>query len=75
VAQAAAKSQGLRLTTREREILQLISEGKASKEVAVVLSLSVKTAETHRANLMRKLQIRSIGELVRDAVRNKMIEP
>ena len=52
-AQAATKSRGLRLTTREREILQLISEGKATKEVAAVLGLSVKTAETHRVNLMR----------------------
>src|SRR5579872_5932872 len=48
---------GDRLTSREREIVQLLSEGKSSKEVASVLSISVKTAETHRANIMRKLEI------------------
>ena len=73
-AQAATKSLSPRLTDREHEILQLISEGKATKEVAAVLGLSVKTAETHRVNLMRKLQVHSIGELVRYAVRNKIIE-
>ena len=51
---------GDRLTSREREIVQLLSEGKSSKEVASVLSISVKTAETHRANIMRKLEIHSV---------------
>ncbi len=46
-----------RLTSREREIVQLLAEGKSSKEVAVSLGISVKTAETHRANIMRKLRI------------------
>ena len=63
------------LTTREREVIQLLAEGKTSKEVAVALSLSVKTAETHRTNLMRKLDLHSISELVRYAIRNKMVEP
>jgi DNA-binding NarL/FixJ family response regulator len=63
-----------RLTSREREIVQLLSEGKSSKEVASDLSISVKTAETHRANIMRKLEIHSVSELVRYAVRNQIIE-
>jgi DNA-binding NarL/FixJ family response regulator len=63
-----------RLTSREREILQLVAEGKSSKEVATALSLSIKTAETHRANIMRKLDMHSISELVRYAVKNQIIE-
>ena len=63
-----------RLTTREREIVQLLAEGKSSKEVAVALGISVKTAETHRANIMRKLEIHSVTELVRYAIKNKIIE-
>lgn len=66
---------GDRLTSREREIVQLLSEGKSSKEVASTLNISVKTAETHRANVMRKLDIHSVSELVRYAVRNQIIEP
>jgi DNA-binding NarL/FixJ family response regulator len=64
-----------RLTSREREIVQLLAEGKSTKEVAVSLGISVKTAETHRANIMRKLEIHSVSELVRYAVKNQMIEP
>lgn len=63
-----------RLTPREREIIQLLSEGKSSKEVAVTLGISVKTSETHRANLMRKLEIHSVSQLVRYAVRNQIVE-
>jgi DNA-binding NarL/FixJ family response regulator len=63
------------LSTREREIVQLLAEGKSSKEVAVVLGISVKTAETHRANIMRKLEMHSVSELVRYAVKHCMIEP
>jgi DNA-binding NarL/FixJ family response regulator len=63
-----------RLTTREREIVQLLAEGKSSKEVASSLSISVKTAETHRANIMRKLQLHTVSELVRYAVRNQIVE-
>jgi DNA-binding NarL/FixJ family response regulator len=63
-----------RLTPREREIVQLLSEGKSSKEVAVVLGISVKTSETHRANIMRKLDIHSVSQLVRYAVRNQIVE-
>jgi DNA-binding NarL/FixJ family response regulator len=63
-----------RLTSREREIVQLLAEGKSSKEVAVALGISVKTAETHRANVMRKLQVHSVSELVRYAIKNSIIE-
>lgn len=63
-----------RLTPREREILQLLAEGKSNKEVADLLGISVKTAETHRANIMLKLDFHSITELVRYAVRNKIIQ-
>jgi DNA-binding NarL/FixJ family response regulator len=63
-----------RLTAREREIVQLIAAGRNSKDVAAVLGISVKTAETHRANIMRKLQVHTVSELVRYALRNKLIE-
>ena len=61
------------LTPREREIVQLLAEGKSTKEVAVALGLSVKTAETHRSNIMRKLSLHSISELVLYAVRNNIV--
>jgi DNA-binding NarL/FixJ family response regulator len=64
-----------RLTSREREIVQLLAEGKSSKEIASSLSLSVKTVETHRANIMRKLDLHNVSELVRYAVRNQIVEP
>ena len=67
-------SPSIRLTPRQREIVQLLAEGKSSKEVAVSLGLSVKTAETHRANIMRRLECHSISELVRYAVRNEIIQ-
>jgi DNA-binding NarL/FixJ family response regulator len=63
-----------RLTGRQREIVQLLAEGKTSKEVAVALNISVKTAETHRANIMRRLELHSVSELVRYAVKNQIIE-
>lgn len=63
-----------RLTPREREVVQLLAEGKSSKEVAVVLNLSVKTAETHRTNVMRKLDLHSVADLVRYAVRNNLVQ-
>jgi DNA-binding NarL/FixJ family response regulator len=66
---------GARLTAREREIVQLIAEGRSSKEVAEALGISVKTAETHRANLMRKLALHSVSELVHYAIRNQIVEP
>lgn len=63
-----------RLTRREREVVQLLAEGKTSKEVAVALGMSVKTAETHRSNVMRKLDIHSVSQLVLYAVRNNIIQ-
>lgn len=65
---------GRRLTPREREIVQLLAEGMTSKDVATTLSISVKTAETHRTNIMRKLDLHSVSELVRYALRNHIIE-
>lgn len=71
---ASTMSMRNRLTPREREIVQLLAEGKSSKEVAVALFISVKTAETHRANIMRKLEVHSVSDLVRYAVKNHIIE-
>lgn len=62
------------LTSREREVIQLLAEGRTSKEVAVTLNLSVKTAETHRTNLMRKLNLHSVADLTRYAVRNGIVQ-
>jgi DNA-binding NarL/FixJ family response regulator len=64
----------LRITAREREIVQLLAEGKTSKELATILGLSVKTVETHRSNILRKLNCHSVTELVRYAVRNHLLE-
>jgi len=61
------------LTPREREVIQLLAEGKTTKEVAVTLNLSVKTAETHRTNLMRKLDLHSVVDLTLYAVRNGIV--
>lgn len=63
-----------RLTMREREIVQLLAEANTSKAIAVRLGVSVKTIEAHRANVMRKLDLHSVAELVRYAVRNKIVE-
>lgn len=63
-------SQAGTLTRREREVVQLLAEGKTAKEVAGLLGISRKTVETHRANVARKLQLRSLGELIRYAIRN-----
>jgi len=62
------------LTTREREVLQMIAEGKTNKEIAVVLNLSVYTVDAHRGRIMEKLNLHSINELVRFAVRNGLID-
>jgi len=62
------------LTPREREIVQLLAEGKSNKEIASYLRISVKTAETHRANIMLKLNFHSVTELVRYAVKNRIIQ-
>ena len=62
------------LTAREREIIQLVAEGQSNKEAASTLGISVKTIEAHRANIMRKLHLRSVSDLVRYAIRNKIVE-
>lgn len=64
-----------RLSPRERETVQLLAEGKSNKEVAAILGISPKTAETHRAVIMRKLGLSAFSDLVRYAVRNGIIEP
>jgi len=63
------------ITAREREIIQLLAEGKSNKETASTLGVSVKTIEAHRANIMRKLRLRSVTDLVRYAIRNQIVQP
>lgn len=63
------------LTARERQVLQLIAEGKSTKDVATVLSISVKTAESHRTRLMQKLDIHETASLVLYAVRRGIVQP
>jgi DNA-binding NarL/FixJ family response regulator len=64
----------LGLTGREREVVQLIAEGNSNKRVALLLDISLKTVETHRANAMYKLSIHSVAELTRYALRNKLVQ-
>jgi DNA-binding NarL/FixJ family response regulator len=64
-----------RLTVRERQVLQLIAEGKSTKETATLLGITVKTAESHRTRLMQKLDIHETASLVRYAVRNGIVQP
>ncbi|MGH9544647.1 MAG: LuxR C-terminal-related transcriptional regulator [Terriglobales bacterium] len=72
---AAVKGEVIpKLTPREREVLQLIAEGKSTKEVAAHLYLSVKTADTHRSNIMRKLNLHSVSELILYAVKNHFVQ-
>jgi DNA-binding NarL/FixJ family response regulator len=71
-AQVCASAPGLSI--REREIVQLLAEGGSNKDVARALGISVKTAETHRSNIMRKMEFESLSDLVRYAVRNKIID-
>ena len=63
------------LTAREREVLQLLAEGKRNKEIASILQISVFTAETHRGKIMRKLNLHSMNEIVRYAIRNQLVGP
>jgi DNA-binding NarL/FixJ family response regulator len=63
------------LTPLEREILQLLVEGRKNRDVGKVLNISVKTAETHRARIMSKLGMDSVADLVRYAIRNGLIAP
>jgi two-component system, NarL family, response regulator NreC len=66
---------GDRLTLRERQVLQLIAEGKSTKDIASLLGISVKTAESHRTRLMHKLDIHETASLVRYAVRQGIVQP
>jgi DNA-binding NarL/FixJ family response regulator len=72
---AATRRRPGRLTPRQREVLQLLTEGKSNKEVGVILGMTTKTAETHRAHILAKLRLHSMSELVRYAIRNRIIEP
>ncbi len=70
----AASPATVALSPRERHIVQLLAEGSNNKEVARTLQLSVKTVETHRSNIMRKMQFGSLADLVRYAIRNKIVD-
>ena len=63
------------ISSREREVLQLIAEGKSTKDIASLLGISVKTADSHRSRLMRKLDIHEVASLVRYAVRKGLVQP
>ena len=63
------------LTSRERQVLQLVGEGKSTKEIAILLAISTKTAESHRVRLMRKLDIHETASLVRYAIRHGLLQP
>jgi DNA-binding NarL/FixJ family response regulator len=75
VEQSGGANSASMLTAREREVVQLIAEGNSNKKIAQLLSISVKTVETHRSASMRKLDIHSTAELVRYAVRHRLILP
>jgi DNA-binding NarL/FixJ family response regulator len=70
----AVMSPGI-LTPREREIIQMLAEGKTAKDVALALNIPLKTTETHRTNIMRKLELHSATDLVRYAIRNGIVAP
>ena len=72
-ASGAGKDKTEGLTPREREIVQLLGEGKSNKEAGALLGISIKTVETHRATTMRKLRLDSFADMVRYAIRNKII--
>jgi DNA-binding NarL/FixJ family response regulator len=73
-ASADGECSASRLTPRQRELLKLLAEGKTSKEVAAALGMSVKTAETHRNNIMKRLNCHSTADMIRYAVHNKIVE-
>ena len=70
---AAVPASGL--FTQEAVLNQLLAEGRSNKEVAGVLNISTRTVENHRAKVMEKLNLRSLSDLIRYAIRNKMVEP
>jgi DNA-binding NarL/FixJ family response regulator len=65
----------VQVTPRERQIIQLVAEAKSTKEVASRLGISIKTVEAHRTNIMRKLHLHSVTELIRYAIRNDIVQP
>jgi DNA-binding NarL/FixJ family response regulator len=76
ITRAGERSQELELLTpRELEVLKLIAEGQSSKEIATTLVLSIKTVESHRANILNKLGMRDRVDLTRYAIRRGLIEP
>ena len=72
---ARPNREGSTLTNRERGVVQLIAEGHTNKQIANILNISLKTVETHRAAIMRKLNLSSSAALVRYAIRNRIVEP
>jgi len=62
------------LTSRERQVVQLLGEGKSTKDIAIALQITLKTAATHRTNILRKLELHSIADLVRYAIRNGIVQ-
>jgi two-component system, NarL family, response regulator NreC len=72
---AAAAEDRARLTARERQVVQLVAEGKSSKQIAALLEITLKTAEFHRARVMKKLEVHDIAGLVRYAIREGLITP
>ena len=72
--EASAARPSRRLTVREREVLQLLAEGQSNADISKLLTITVKTVETHRAALMKKLGVSSLAELIRYAIRNSVIE-
>ena len=72
---AAATEDGGRLTPRERQVVQLVAEGKSTKQVAALLEITLKTAEFHRARVMKKLNVHDVAGLVRYAIREGLIAP
>jgi DNA-binding NarL/FixJ family response regulator len=70
----SVRGNGVHLTAREREILRLIAEGNRSKRIALVLGISQKTVDTHRTAAMRKLHLQSVAQVVRYAVRERLIQ-
>ncbi|MEO8371428.1 MAG: response regulator transcription factor [Candidatus Solibacter sp.] len=73
-AKMLSKTPFKQLSPRETQIVKLVAEGKANKEVADILHISVKTVESHRAHIMEKIDVHSVAELVRYAIRNKIVE-
>src|SRR5437879_5954099 len=71
---AAAQDRG-HLTPRERQVVQLVAEGKSTKQVAALLGITIKTAEFHRARVMKKLDVHDVAGLVRYAIREGLVTP